>query len=65
MSMKSPNVNSSRGRIEHNVLRIDVGGLSELPVSTRTNVYLKIQMFLFPRPPAYVYLLLGRRFFIS
>ena len=44
-----------------NVLRIDVGGLSELPVSTRTNVYIKIQMFLFPRPPAYVYLLLARR----
>ena len=45
-------------RVADNVLRIDVGGLSKLPVSTRTNVYIKIQMFLFPRQPAYVYLLL-------
>lgn len=29
-----------------NVFRIDVGGLSELPVSIPTNVYLKTQMFI-------------------
>ena len=31
--------------IAANVLQIDVGGLSELPVSTRTNVYLKINVY--------------------
>ena len=53
----------SRHTLAGNVWRIDVGGLSKLPVSTRTNVYLKIQMFLFPRPPAYVYLLLPPVFY--
>jgi len=48
----------STWRITTNVLRIDVGGLTKLPVSIPTNVYIKILMFLFPRPPAYVYLLL-------
>ena len=45
-------------KLAHNDLQIDVGELSKLPLSTRINVYLKIQMFLFPRPPTYVYLLL-------
>lgn len=46
MSTEEVSKEKKSRRITYNVLRIDVGGLTKLPVSIPTNVYLKIQMFI-------------------